>query len=261
MEWEPEFIISLTTIPSRFPLIGNTIDSLLHQSVEPRKIILNIPRTYNVRFTSSISDTDLEAFSEKYKDTCISIHFVDVDSGPGTKLLGLRDIIGDFYDSTYIILVYDDVVYKPFMIKNYCQKIKQYGILTASHYVYTAVEPCSCVEIPLGQGVDGFLIYIGVLDKFWNYFDLVKNEDFILYDDDTYISYYLYLRSVSIYFLRLKYDYIYNTTHYTDENCLFKLKGKYSRYNVNANVMEILENMKLNGKFENIVSAFEMKKL
>ena len=249
---EPEFIVSLTTIPSRFPLIGNTIDSLLHQNVVPKRIILNIPRTYNLRFTSSISESDLQAFSDKYKDT-VSIHFVDVDSGPGTKLLGLRDIIGEFSENAYIILVDDDVVYKPFMIEGYCQKIKEERILSASYYVYTVLEPCSGAEIPMGQGVDGFLIHIGVLGKFWDYFDLVKDEDFILYHDDMYISYYLYLRGISIYYLRLNYVVIYNTTHYADEDSLFNMEGKYCRKNVGLSVMEILENMKLNGQFENIV--------
>ena len=38
------YIISLTTIPSRVNYIENTIKSLFEQTLKPTKIILNIPK-------------------------------------------------------------------------------------------------------------------------------------------------------------------------------------------------------------------------
>ena len=37
-------IISLTTIPSRLPLIGLTLKSLMRQRLAPARIVLNLPR-------------------------------------------------------------------------------------------------------------------------------------------------------------------------------------------------------------------------
>jgi len=44
-----KYIISLTTIPSRINYIETTIKSLVEQTLKPEKIILNIPKKYNLR--------------------------------------------------------------------------------------------------------------------------------------------------------------------------------------------------------------------
>ncbi len=46
------YIVSLTTIPSKFDNLYITMDSLINQTMLPSKIILNISKIYNFRFNN-----------------------------------------------------------------------------------------------------------------------------------------------------------------------------------------------------------------
>ena len=100
------YIISLTTIPSKFDNLHITIDSIIHQTLLPSKIIINIPKKYNFRMNnSSIDMKKINAFKAKYSNYNIFINLINEDYGPGTKLLGLlnSDIISKIdHSNTYI---------------------------------------------------------------------------------------------------------------------------------------------------------------
>ncbi|PKP70844.1 MAG: hypothetical protein CVT82_05080 [Alphaproteobacteria bacterium HGW-Alphaproteobacteria-4] len=75
----PKFIISLTTIPTRFGKIGPTLRDLLAQDVKVDEIRLNLARHYR-RFPGEvISVPDLPEG--------VTVHWSDVDYGPATKVL------------------------------------------------------------------------------------------------------------------------------------------------------------------------------
>ena len=86
---EPKYIFSMTTIPKRFASIEKTIHTLLKQKLQPEKIILNIPRKYNVRFETSIGSQQIDNLKSRISSEKLVINMVDTDYGPGTKLLGL----------------------------------------------------------------------------------------------------------------------------------------------------------------------------
>jgi len=94
-------IVSLTSIPSRLPLIEPTLKSLMRQSCAPRRIVLNLPRfskregvAYEVpRFLDGIA--------------AVAIRWCE-DMGPATKLL--PSLVGEAAD-TPIIVVDDDRIY------------------------------------------------------------------------------------------------------------------------------------------------------
>ena len=54
-----KYIITLTTIPSKFQYLHLTIDSIVKQTIMPDKIIINIPNEYNFRLTGKISDDEI----------------------------------------------------------------------------------------------------------------------------------------------------------------------------------------------------------
>ncbi len=72
-------VISLTTIPPRFPSVGKTIDSLLRQNLKPDSVELYIPRQYR-RFPDHV-------FSLPEVPDGVTVEVIEDDFGPATKLL------------------------------------------------------------------------------------------------------------------------------------------------------------------------------
>ena len=203
------YILSLTTIPPRINYIENTIKSLLEQTLKPEKIILNIPKKYNFRFNSSIDDLYIEKILNKYIDKII-INYIEDDYGPGTKLLGLikSKIIKLDSKDTYIVLLDDDHIYKPYMLEyfdNYNKKYYDNKLKTASYHCYDSHG------ITIGQAADAIFIKIELLNEFEDYYDIIKKYDYIHYHDDNYISYYFHLKGFPINYIEPPYNnIIYN---------------------------------------------------
>jgi len=183
-----KYIVSLTTIPSRFDNLYMTIDSLLYQTMLPTYIIISIPTVYNVRFKDTIISEKITNFTAKYGPKNVIINLIPCDYGPGTKLLGLFHLktpITIFSPDTYIILVDDDMIYKSHMIEYFDIYMKpRPPIDVASYYVYHDGK------INIGQGADGFFIKAELLDNFGKYYELIKDKDYVNYHDDYYISYF-----------------------------------------------------------------------
>ena len=245
-----KYIISLTTIPSRIDYIETTIKSLVEQTLKPEKIILNIPKKYNFRFESSIDEHIIKKTLNKYIDEII-INYIDEDYGPGTKLLGLikSDIIKLDLKDTYIVLVDDDVKYLPNMLEyfdNYNNKHHDNNLAVASFFCYNPYG------FTIGQGVDGFFIKSNLLNKFEHYYDIIKNYDYINNNDDFFISYYFYLKQISIHRIPKKKLY-YTKIESSKINSLFEIKDKYNRHNLNKKINEIFKKLNKEGKFDDII--------
>tara|TARA_B100000214_G_scaffold140426_1_gene100339 strand:+ start:392 stop:1171 length:780 start_codon:yes stop_codon:yes gene_type:complete len=253
-----KYILSLTTIPSRINYIEETIKSLIEQTLKPEKIILNIPKKYSFRFESSIDEHVIQKSLNKYIDEII-INYIDEDYGPGTKLLGLikSNIIKLDLKDTYIVLVDDDVKYTPYMLEyfdNYNNKHYDNKLTVASYYCY------KIYGFTIGQGVDGFFIKSELLNNFEHYYDIIKNYDYINYQDDFYISYYFHLKKISIHRIKKisihrikknKKEY-YTKVKSSKINSLLLINDKYNKNDVNKNIYEILSKLNNEGKFDDI---------
>lgn len=96
-----EAIVSLTSIPSRLPLIERTLKSLLRQSIAPRRIVLNLPRFSRREGVAYEAPAFLAGLQG------VTIRWCE-DMGPATKLLpSLMDEPPD----APIIVVDDDRIY------------------------------------------------------------------------------------------------------------------------------------------------------
>ena len=246
------YIISLSTIPSKFDYLHLTIDSLINQTILPSKIVINISKIYNFRMNNlEIPLEKINKFKNEYSKYNILINLVDEDYGPGTKLLGLlnSDIIknSEFDPSnTYIILVDDDHIYKPLMIENFdnCIKVNN-NIDCASYCVYHVLF------FKVGQGADGFFIKLNTLDNFLKYYNIIKNEIYVKYHDDFYISFYFYLIGKNIELLHHNYSqFIYESSYCSSIDALHKIESEYSRNNVQMKSHEILFKMKKENLFD-----------
>ena len=245
------YIVSLTTIPAKFDNLYLTIDSIINQTILPDKIIINIPKIYNFRMNStSISQDKINEFINKYSKYNVFVNMIDKDFGPGTKLLGLfhSNIIETYDDDNmYIILVDDDLIYKPYMIEffdNYTKCNDNIDVDVASYYVYNHEQ------IDVGQGADGFFIKKSSLNLFLQYYNVIKEEDYIHYHDDFYISYYFHLINRHIYFIQPPhYCLIYDLSINSNIDALRNIEGKYNRGKLNVKSTEILNNLRNNNSF------------
>ena len=246
-----KYIISLTTIPSRINYIETTIKSLVEQTLKPEKIILNIPKKYNFRFESSIDNITIKKILNKYIDDII-INYIDDDYGPGTKLLGVikSSIISLDLKDTYIVLVDDDHIYKPFMLEcfnNYNAEHHDNKLKIASFYCYNSYG------VVIGQGADSIFIRLEMLNNFEDYYDIIKNYDYINYHDDWYISYYFHLKQIEIEYIKLADDSsIYTKQISSDIDALLAMRNQNNRINLNNKVNEILSKLNNEGKFDEV---------
>ena len=99
-------IVTMTTIPSRIHLIGETLKSLLRQTHAPARIVLNVPRF------SRREQREYEIPEYLERLASIEIHRCD-DWGPATKLIPslLR-----FPAEQQLVVADDDRIYPPSMI-------------------------------------------------------------------------------------------------------------------------------------------------
>ena len=206
-------IISLTTIPPRMNLLGDTLASLLAQSLVPDRIVLNIPKRY--RRPEFVYDT-LPSLP-----VGVDLEIADLDYGPATKLLPLlRSCNGQ---DVNIIFCDDDRIYPINWLSNLIENAKQFpnecitvaaGLIDQIEAYYHYVnKPKSKILAPLyrkiytfkkrrpipAQLADIACGYGGILVR-PEFFDeevfKIKDEFFTL--DDTWFSGHLARRGIKI---------------------------------------------------------------
>lgn len=108
----PKLYISMTSTPPRFEKLPEVIKYLKAQTVSFEKILLHIPKEYK-RFPGEYTLPDSILNDEK-----IYVNYVDVDLGPITKVLPVKDL--DFVnDADLIFTADDDVGYMPNVLRKF----------------------------------------------------------------------------------------------------------------------------------------------
>lgn len=118
-------IITLTTLPSRIANIAPTLSSLIHQTVGPEKIILNLPNFSKREQTGY----DIPEFLKT--NPLIEINRIETDLGPATKLLPTLKRYSSQKEKL-IIIADDDEIYPKKLIENYLiqEKVTPNAVLT-----------------------------------------------------------------------------------------------------------------------------------
>jgi hypothetical protein len=109
-------VISLTTIPPRFPFLLENLECLLRQTAVAESINLYIPRTYR-RF--SYSTNDIPSLPDG-----VALHIIDEDLGPATKILPACKQYKD--QDVFILFGDDDKVYDKNWAKRFLDAAKQH---------------------------------------------------------------------------------------------------------------------------------------
>lgn len=195
-----EIIVSMTTIPSRSLYLFETVNSILNQTVLPRKIYIGICQKslrenkldYNIHL--SIKNHPL-----------VEIIYLDVDFGPIMKLItGLKVC----KESDRIITVDDDTIYSDRMIEYFIKEnsknpdsvLCNIGRIHQEHFNIVTSKKV----FRTAQQIDSLEGYGGVmyLPQFFNLNELLnfleKASYSIKCNDDIVISIYLYNRKRKI---------------------------------------------------------------
>lgn len=239
---DSNLFVSLTTIPSRLSSLWKTIDSLLAQTINPTRIVVNIPRQYTLRFLRQPVDECLvQLLVDRYaSNPTVVIHRTDRDNGPGTKLIGFlvwkqsqdpQSLVHD--ENSFVVLVDDDVVYKPeflsgfvphldsCMAASYC--VNSYPVKRADGTSYNFIA---------GQGRDGFVIQLPCLYAFIHYYNIFISSRAINLHDDFFTSFYLLLQKIPIKPIVFggNGELVYEA--HTEIDSLHDLPGEFSRDNI-----------------------------
>lgn len=193
-----KIVISLTTSPKRIMLLKTTINSILAQTVQPSKIILNIPEKF-------------ERTGEKYKipNWCKSvpklyINFCGKDYGPITKLLPtIYKLNKKNYKNLYIITIDDDIKYPENMIESYCEFLRRNpniavcgisGFNFINNKIIPVTDHSECHIIEAYASI----AYLSSVfdDKFDQYLNEVLSDLNCKYSDDFIISNFLGLKRI-----------------------------------------------------------------
>ena len=182
-------IVSLTTIPSRSYFIINTINSILLQTIVPRKIYIGIPLKskrepyLQFKFTDNITHNSI-----------VEIITYDMDSGPIMKLITGLDQLTDM-----IITVDDDTIYEKHLIENLIKNNdKSLVYCTIGRDIYGNKLYGTKTILRSVEGYGGVLYRKNMFDS--NFKDNLINQPYYIYtNDDLYISSYLYNKKIEIY--------------------------------------------------------------
>lgn len=165
-------IVSMTTIPSRLPFVGATLECILGQSFTDFNLHLYIPRVCrrnNERY-------EVPDYLAGYGDR-LNICRIDTDYGPATKLLGpLQTILADASpEGDWIITVDDDVLLERHAIEELVaatrgdsRTVIGFMGVSAGDFIHAetlAANGASHASVSILGGYRGVLYPVDVLDR------------------------------------------------------------------------------------------------
>jgi hypothetical protein len=213
----PRIFVSLTTIPSRMQGLRRCIASLEAQTTPPERIFLCIPQTYRRFKTPDPLPLEAAALGSLVEIVRCA------DDGPGTKILGAIDRLPQEPD-VLLVLVDDDAEYEPHMLGAFAEMFRKHPGHAGSFHVYRYRG------INVGQGNDGFAIPVEKLAGLKGFHANIRDNPYIFYVDDLWISFYLWMNSVPIHNLTAMSGLSgYIRKIYSDVDALARQTGTFTR--------------------------------
>lgn len=118
-------VVGLTTIPARVSALGPVLDSIAAQTRKPDELVISVSRI-SARENKPYPLDELEAIAKPYGAT---VHVIDTDYGPLTKLMGLLlryPLEQDQNDRTLLITVDDDHAIHPTTVAHLIEGAEHY---------------------------------------------------------------------------------------------------------------------------------------
>jgi hypothetical protein len=182
-----KIIVSLTTIPSRLPLIKNTLKSL---TLFSKNIIINIPyfcKKEQIKY-------DIPIWLHDMKN--IIINRCD-DYGPITKLLPTLQYASD---NDYILICDDDIIYNKKWYDGFILYNKKYPNSIIFYESFKTIDFYDSInlEIEIFEAYKGVLIPKKMINK-ESILKLISIEKQCFYSDDLILSFYAFINNFSLF--------------------------------------------------------------
>ncbi len=233
--------VGLTTLPSRIRYLRATLDSLRNQSKPPDRVLLCLPK-WSFRENCAY---ELPDWLSEYSPLLDVIDCAE-DYGPGTKLLGC---LAHLPPESCLIVVDDDMVYKPFFLNGLYLNTINNPRKSFSYYTYPAGP------FVVGQGADGFSFLAKNLDGILDFAERAIRDPHLRVQDDLWISAFLMQKNIEICSLKSEIPdngLVYKIVH--DINQLHDIEGGLERENVNSAGVRYLLESGLMGKRRQLVA-------
>jgi hypothetical protein len=176
--------VGLTSLPSRVAKLEPTIESLLAQTLKPDRIFVSLPRR-SIREKREYQLPDWLASPPPGVQLVRPEH----DYGPATKLLGCLDRIdGD----SCLIVVDDDMVYKPFLVERLYRAQLSRTDTSFSFFVERIGR------LRVGQGADGFSHWTPNLAGIDAFAAVALKSRHLFVADDLWVSLFLQNKRICI---------------------------------------------------------------
>ena len=101
------------------------------------------------------------------------------------------------------------------------------------------------------------MINTKLLTHYLQYFEIIRTNEYILYHDDFYLSYYFFLQNIEIYNMyndieiqKKNNGWVYHMTDSCNIDALCNITGKYERNNLCKEIIHFLTELKLQNKFD-----------
>ena len=180
-----ELFVSFSVTPDTIEHLNYSITSILDQTLQPDKIIISIPKSFieypnkTVNYNKIITNELIELIDTKD------------DYGSSNKILGAIDRVHEIKDDgkiSFLIILDEKMIYKPYMINKLFNQIKQN---TKNSYSFDTEYINN--EITIGKCDSCFATNIDNLVNITNfYYNLLGSEEKSLIDDENqWLSYFL----------------------------------------------------------------------
>lgn len=240
-----KWVFSLTTSPKRLPLLDETLDTLVNQSIPADKVLIHIPPTF--RGAPFESEKEVLRLQAKYGDK-VTVHLAKEDYGPGTKLLGALNVIPATED-VWLVTVDDDFRYLPDTLKGFAHRLSEVAPSAKREAMgYAGLVYPKLFQLPFVHGtkvsiLEGFAAVayhrhmFAPSSAFFQYFDEVTEDASCKLADDLIFSNWLALQSIRR--VLVKYEWVnrwqlvdsrIRNNVSEDENALHKDQGNFKRY-------------------------------
>ena len=176
--------VGVTTLPSRIGKLEPTVESLLGQTLRPDRIFVSVPR----RSRREGGEYTLPGWLQR-PPAGVQLVRCEQDYGPATKLLGC---LPHLPPEACLIVVDDDMVYKPFLVERLYRAQLARPDASFSFFV-ERIGRLRC-----GQGADGFSFWTPNLAGIAEFAAVALRSRHLFVADDLWISLFLQNRRVCI---------------------------------------------------------------
>jgi hypothetical protein len=195
--------ISMTSVPSRFTHLPEIIKNLKLQTTAFEKIILNIPKEYKRYPGEHILPEEI------INDEKVYINYIDVDLGPISKIIPVKDL--DFINNMDLIFtVDDDVEYSSNLLQKFVKEFEREqneyvitgrGLSIKNNKAFGDIKPITRFL----QGFSGCLYRKAYIKDFSEeYINIILNNRESFVSDDIILSLWLEKQNIKIKNLKLE---------------------------------------------------------